>query len=125
MNKIAASVFLAGFLFLAGCAGESPSESKENEMQSSVQWADVLYWNGTKYHYDEEKTEIISRKDTDQELGEITFSVMFSEEEDNPDYLLQENEATILKEGSKFYSIVGEDSSEYLYAEEKVYRGDG
>lgn len=44
---------------------------------------------------------------------------MYSEQEDNVGYLLQDNEATILKEGSTFHSIAGEDSSDYVNAEGK------
>ncbi|GAB3801104.1 hypothetical protein [Virgibacillus kimchii] len=132
MNK---TVFIPSFLFLfmlLGCTNEltgpplekNQNQMGENEMHSSVQWADIVKVNDTNYHFDEKKTETITEQDRDKVLGEITFTVINSEEEDNPDYQLKNNEATLLEEDSIIYSIVGEDSSRYIYSEGKVYRAD-
>lgn len=130
MKKIIISFILISLFIFTGCTNES-SEDKEdgnnlesNEKYTSVEWADAVMWNDKKYYFDEEKSEFVMEKDIDQELGEINFTIIYSEEKDNPKYQLKNNEATILKEGSKLYSIIGEDSSRYIYSGGKVYRED-
>jgi hypothetical protein len=128
--KVIFSVFLVSLFIFTGCTNDPVENEKDNnyveddEQQSSVEWADVMMWNDKQYQFDEEKSMSVTEQDVDQELGDIKFTVVNSTERDNPNYLLKNNEATLLEEGLIVYSIIDEDSSEYIYSEGKVYRAD-
>ncbi|SET15205.1 hypothetical protein SAMN05216389_10665 [Oceanobacillus limi] len=124
-------LFIASIILmiLLGCSNQSSLEENNekskihnDEMQSSVEWADVIMWEDVHYYFDEAKTEEVSVQDIDKTLGKITFRVMYSEEENNPNYKLKNNESTYLREGATIYSLIGEDSKIYIYAESRVYK---
>ena len=119
-NKQIALLLIAVILLLSGCSVQS--EKEIDDMQVSVEWVDAIVWNGKKYYYDEEKTAEITKNDIEKELGKITFTVIGSEEVDNPEYQLKNGEATFVSEGATVYSIKGEDIAEFIYAQDKAYR---
>jgi hypothetical protein len=93
-------------------------------VHSSVEWADVLKWEEIIYHHDETKTGEITEQELGEYLGKVMFRVMFSEEEDNPDYQLKNQEAAWLDEGTKVHAISGEPSTDYVFADGKVYKAE-
>lgn len=130
MKKVIFSALLISLFIFSGCTSESAESKKDNnyvednDKQSSVEWADIVMWNDKQYHFDEGKSMSVTEQDIDLELGEIKFTVINSTEKNNPKYQLKNNEATLLEEESILYSIIGEDSSRYIYSKGKVYRAD-
>ncbi|WP_078555663.1 hypothetical protein [Bacillus alkalicellulosilyticus] len=87
-----------------------------------VDWVDAISWDKKTYYYDREQTALITEQHIHNELGEISFTVTNSEQEDNPQYQLKDGEATFVPEGTTVYSIVDEEVNKYIFAQGKVYK---
>ncbi|KIL48382.1 hypothetical protein [Jeotgalibacillus campisalis] len=112
-----AAVFSVISLCLAGCADlYQPSPT-----HVSIDWVDLVNWEGTEYAYDEELSKKCYKSSLDQELGEIRFTVEGSEEETNPEYRVKEGEATYAPIGSKVFSIEGEPVADVICVNGKGY----
>ncbi|MFC4353813.1 hypothetical protein ACFO0S_01870 [Chryseomicrobium palamuruense] len=117
MKKIGWLALSLTFLWLGGCAMlEQPSPP-----QMAIEWADVIQWNGNHYYLDEEATQTYNEDLVGKEIGEVTFQVLGSKEEDNSTYQLKDGEATFLSKGSKIYSVKGKEVSEVILIRDKVY----
>lgn len=105
-------------IILIGCS--SKTDNQKNQ-QSSVEWVDVVKWQDKKYYYNEKQTNTITKDDIGKEIGEITFTVVGSEEEKNPNYELKNTEATFIGKGTKIYKINNDENVDMIYIQNKVY----
>ncbi|MGD6831129.1 hypothetical protein ACQCT5_03130 [Sutcliffiella halmapala] len=126
MNKFLSIVIIGLLILSMGCAIDEQGNDEEglgvdNVIHTSVDWADVVVWNDVKYQLDEEKTADITEDDLDEELGNITFTVVGSEESNNPGYQLENGEATLARKGSAIYSIKDLDVEDYIFVQDRVY----
>lgn len=117
MKKILFIFMIIAFLLVGGCV----SQQDPSPTQISIEWSDVIKWNGNKYYFDEEGTQNYSEDLVGKEIGEVTFKVIGSKEEDNPDYQIKDGEATFLPKGSKIYSVKDKEVSETILINEKIY----
>ena len=104
-------LLLSVMLVAVGCS-MSPSE-----VQTKVEWADIVRWNGHKYILDREFGEARA----DEKLGEVSFSLVGSEEEDNPTYQLKDGEATFASTGSAIQSVAGIPVEKAVLVEDNMY----
>ncbi|UTE71915.1 hypothetical protein M1I95_16835 [Rossellomorea marisflavi] len=104
-------LLLSVMLVAVGCS-MSPSE-----VQTKVEWADIVRWNGHKYLLDQDFGEARA----DEKLGEVSFSLVGSEEEDNPTYQLKDGEATFASPGSAIQSVAGVPVEKAILVEDNVY----
>ncbi|KML33649.1 hypothetical protein [Rossellomorea marisflavi] len=72
-------LLLSVMLVAGGCSLSYP------DSQTKVEWADIVRWNGHKYILDQE----FGEAKADEKLGEVSFSLVGSEEEDNPTYQIE------------------------------------
>lgn len=107
---------------LSGCS--YLANQMEPDYQISVDWVDVVVWNHKKYLLDSNKTKMAGELVVDEELGTVEFSVVGSEEYDNPAYQLKNREATYSSKGSRIFSIKGYNSAQYIMVQEKVYKAE-
>jgi hypothetical protein len=126
MKKFLSLLVIGLLMLLIGCSIDEQGIDEEglgvdNVIHTSVDWADVVVWNDVKYQLDEGKTAEITEDDLDEELGTITFTVVGSEESDNPDYELKNGEATIARKGSAIHSIKDLDVEDYIFVQDRVY----
>lgn len=126
MNKFLSIVVIGLLILLMGCSIDEQGTDEEgllvdNVSHTSVDWADVVVWNDVKYHLDEGKTADITEDDLEEELGNITFTVVGSEESNNPEYQLKNGEATIARKGSTVYSIKDLDVEDHIFVHDRVY----
>jgi hypothetical protein len=126
MKKFLSLLVIGLLMLLIGCSIDEQGIDEEglgvdNVIHTSVDWADVVVWNDVKYQLDEGKTAEITEDDLDEELGTITFTVVGSEESDNPDYELKNREATIARKGSAIHSIKDLDVEDYIFVQDRVY----
>ncbi|MEW4305972.1 hypothetical protein [Rossellomorea marisflavi] len=105
-------LLLLSVMLVAGGCSMSPSE-----VQTKVEWADIVRWNGYKYILDQDFGEARA----DEKLGEVSFSLVGSEEEDNPTYQLKDGEATFASTGSAIQSVAGVPVEEAILVEDNVY----
>ncbi len=122
--RILSCMFLFLLFFISGCSIQDESDAENREIHSSVEWADVVKWQEGTYYLDEDKTNGITEEDVGEVLGEVSFRVMYSEAENNPDYQLSNGEATWLEEGTAIHAITGESSKKYIFADGKVYKSE-
>ncbi len=108
-------ILLLTILFLPGCT------SFQQEVNVVVEWADTVRWNGKEYSFDEEISREKQYKVIREEIGVVSFNVIGSKEESNPNYQLKNGEATIASKGSSIFSIKGIDPDEYVLIQNKVY----
>jgi hypothetical protein len=106
------SLLLLSVMLLAGGCSMSPSE-----VQSKVDWVDTVRWNGHNYLLDQDFGEARA----DEKLGEVSFSLVGSKEEDNPTYHLKDGEATFASPGSAIQSVAGVPVEEAIWVEDNVY----
>jgi hypothetical protein len=126
MKKFLSLLVIGLLMLLIGCSIDEQGIDEEglgvdNVIHTSVDWADVVVWNDVKYQLDEGKTAEITEDDLDEKLGTITFTVVGSEESDNPDYELKNREATIARKGSAIHSIKDLDVEDYIFVQDRVY----
>jgi hypothetical protein len=126
MKKFLSLIVIGLLILLIGCSIDEQGTDEEglgvdNVIHTSVDWADVVVWNDVKYQLDEEKTADITEDDLDEELGNITFTVVGSEESNNPEYQLKNGEATIARKGSAVFSIKDLDVEDYIFVQDRVY----
>jgi hypothetical protein len=126
MKKFLSLVAIGSLILLIGCSIDEQGSDEEgllvdNVTHTSVDWADVVMWNEVKYQLDEVKTSEIKEEDLDEKLGTITFTVVGSEESNNPEYQLENGEATIARKGSAVYSIKDLEVEDYIYVQDRVY----
>ncbi|WP_227397029.1 hypothetical protein [Jeotgalibacillus aurantiacus] len=110
--QLIAIVFL-----LAGCSEAFQSSSP----QVSIEWINLVQWNGTKYYYDDELTSDFDEDSLDQVIGEVTFTLVGSEEETNGNYSFKNGDATFASTGSEIYSVKGQPVEEMIAVQGKVY----
>ncbi|BCB03967.1 hypothetical protein [Bacillus sp. KH172YL63] len=87
-----------------------------------MEWADVVRWNGNTYSLDEEKSRQGDYRIPHEELSVVSFTVVGSEEEENPAYELRDHEATMAPTGTRIQSIKGIDPDQYILVGNNVYR---
>jgi len=126
MKKFLSIVAVGLLILLLGCSIDEQGSDEEgllidNVSHTSVDWADVVVWNDVKYQLDDEMTAEITEKDLGEELGAITFTVVGSKENNNPEYQLKNGEATIARKGSAVYSIKDLDVNDYIFVQDRVY----
>jgi hypothetical protein len=126
MKKFLSLLVIGLLMLLIGCSIDEQGIDEEglgvdNVIHTSVDWADVVVWNDVKYQLDEGKTAEITEDDLDEELGTITFTVVGSEESNNPEYQLKNEEATIARKGSAVFSIKDLDVEDYIFVQDRVY----
>lgn len=123
-NKIHGLVSFVLIAFLSGCTIQEDTAAERvhyEETHVAIEWVDMLKWNDKKYYYSQEETEALNKDNIGEEIGTITFSVVGSHEESNPEYQLGNGEATFAGEGSKIYSINTIDINEMIIVQNKVY----
>ncbi|MGX1265514.1 hypothetical protein RKD55_003318 [Rossellomorea marisflavi] len=104
-------LLLSVMLVVGGCSFSA------SEVQTKVDWVDTVCWNGHKYILDED----FGEAEADEKLGEVSFSVVGSEEEDNPSYQLKDGEATFASPGSAIQSVAGVPVEEAILVEDTLY----
>ncbi|MGM0837919.1 MAG: hypothetical protein ACQEV7_17405 [Bacillota bacterium] len=126
MKKLLSILIISLPILLMGCSIDDQGSDEgglgvDNVIHTSVDWADMVVWNDVKYQLDEKKTAEISGEDLDEELGTISFTVVGSEESNNPEYQLKNGEATIARKGFAVYSIKDLDVEDYIFVQDRVY----
>ncbi|TFD93628.1 hypothetical protein [Jeotgalibacillus sp. R-1-5s-1] len=109
--------FVAIVFLLAGCSEAFQSSSP----QVSIEWANIVKWEDTEYYYDDELTSDFDEDLLDQVIGEVTFTLVGSEEETNSTYSFKNGDATFASTGSEIYSVKGQSVEEMVAVQGKVY----
>lgn len=121
-----ASLFF--IILLSGCSIQEGMTSQNTQVKTpvdqthvAIEWVDIVKWSNKKYYYSEEETNSFNKESIGKELGNIQFTVVGSNEEENPEYQLKNGEATFAGKGSEIYSIKGTESEKMIVVQNKVY----